>query len=78
MKPILHGAKAGGGKLLKRLKGLVTNVAKRPVRAASLPSQGAVRVHKNDPLAIGIEELERCFWPPTRNRRTLPPQNKQK
>jgi len=64
MKSILHNAKADGGKSPKSPKGLVTNAAKRSIRAASLPSQDAMRVRKNDPLAIGIEELERCKWPP--------------
>ncbi|HWC59824.1 MAG TPA: hypothetical protein VHC44_09030 [Verrucomicrobiae bacterium] len=61
MKPILHGAKTDGGKLRKHLKALVAKAAKRPVRAAALPSQRVAEVRKNDPLAIGIEELERCI-----------------
>jgi|GEM_PF-4560734 len=64
MKPILYSIKEEGGKLPKRQKGPATNAAKCPVRAASLPSRGAMRVRKNDPLAIGIEELEQCIWPP--------------
>ena len=78
MKPILPSAKVDGGKLLKHLKGVVAKAAKRPVRAAAVPSQEAVSVRRNDPLAIGIEELERCLWPPARRRRMLLPHNRQK
>ena len=77
MKPILHSSKADGGNFRKRLKRLVVNAAKRPVRSATLPSQDVMRVRRNDPLAIGIEELEGCLWPPTRSRLRLPPQEQQ-
>jgi hypothetical protein len=50
-------------------------VMKRPKRvaegAAPSSSQKAAKVRTNDPLAIGIEELERSFWPPSTSRRRL-------
>jgi len=45
---------------------------KRVVKGAAVSSlQKAVKVRRNDPLAIGIEELERSFWPPASSRRRL-------
>ena len=57
--------KTGSGKVaVKRLILPLT-------RVAPISSQDEVRVRRNDPLAIGIEELERSFWPPARSRRRL-------
>jgi len=71
MKAILPHGTADQVKLLKILKRLAKGAVKRPVRAAALPRLVQVKVRRNDPLAIGIEELERSFWPPARDRRRL-------
>ena len=63
MKRILQNASARKA-TMKRLKGLVK-------RRPPSPLQEAVIVRRNDPLAIGIEELEQCFWPSTRSRLRL-------
>jgi len=63
MKPITPSHRSGKG-VTKRRKRLVKG-------AASAPPQGTVRIRRNDPLAIGIEELERSFWPSACGRRSL-------
>jgi hypothetical protein len=54
------------------VKAAVKDSVKRPVRAALPSHPPTANVHRNDPLAIGIEELERAFWPPARSRRVSP------
>jgi hypothetical protein len=52
---------------MKRLKKLIKGTLKLRARAGSVPREEIAKVHRNDSLAIGIEELERSFWP-SRNR----------
>jgi hypothetical protein len=48
--------------VMKRLGQLPVKTAKRSVRANASSPPKVRDIRRNDPLAIGIEELERCFW----------------
>jgi hypothetical protein len=63
MKPISHRhvpEKDIIKKLKRAVKGTTPSLREVPVK-----------VHRNDPLAIGIEELEQSFWPRSRGRRLV-------
>jgi hypothetical protein len=57
---------------MKRKKRLVAAAPKRRVPPDLRLRKGKVAVHGNDPLAIGIEELERTFFRRPRGRSLSP------
>jgi hypothetical protein len=54
---------------VKQLKRLMIGPANCRACTVSAVRTGKVEVRVYDPLAIGIEELARSFWPPARSYR---------